>query len=41
MLLLLLCVCSAVAREKNRVIALLSENRVYNFRMLFKYDTWG
>ena len=39
LLLLLLCACSAVAREKNRTMALPFEDSVYNFRMLFEYDT--
>ncbi|MBR5028451.1 MAG: hypothetical protein IKX51_04425 [Bacteroidales bacterium] len=41
LLLLLLCVCSAVAREKNRAIALPFEDSVYNFRMLYEYDSWN
>ncbi len=41
LLFLLLCVSSAVAREKNRAIALPFEDSVYNFRMLFEYDTWN
>ncbi len=41
LLLLLMCMCSAVAREKNRVIALPFEDSVYNFRMMFEYDSWN
>ena len=41
LLFLFLCVYSAVAREKNRAIALPFEDSVYNFRMLFEYDTWN
>ena len=41
LLLLLLYVCSAVAREKNRAIALPFEDSVYNFRMMFEYDSWN
>ena len=41
LLLLLLCVSSAVAREKNRAIALPFEDSVYNFRMLYEYDSWN
>ena len=41
LLLPLLCVCSAVAREKNRAIALPFEDSVYNFRMLYEYDSWN
>ena len=41
LLLLMLCVCSTVAREKKRTIALPFEDSVYNFRMLFEYDTWN
>ena len=41
LLLLLLCVCNAVAREKNRTMALPFEDSVYNFRMLFEYDSWN
>ncbi len=41
LLLLLLYVCSVMARERNRAIALPFEDSVYNFRMLFEYDTWN
>ena len=41
LLLLLLCIYSALAREKNRAIALPFEDSVYNFRMLFEYDSWN
>ncbi len=30
-----------MAREKNRTIALPFEDSVYNFKMLFEYDTWN